>query len=765
MIRFNANKLFRRLSIRAKLLIAFAILGVGPLTTFIVSGMAIGGSLLHEEVRRDLTTGVELARLGTLRSMSDIDAHVRYMTEYVARPMLLGGDVGPAEAGELMGGFLLADSSALFSASVLDQHGDVLLQAGRDGSWSVAPEEGRQLLYLLEIRGLARGTRALRPVELRGERSDELIPAIAVLSGVYDSAGTLVGGVVGEALASTLFLALEGGEGALDGEAVAGLADREGLYLYHSERKNDWQSLMDPTAGAELAADFSPREVERIMAGDPTVMTTDDGRLVASAPLVLEDGGDPQFFLFRSVPRSVVFAPFRGFLILSVLGGLMLLLLVSGAAVLAAQQFTQPIYRLRGAARQLMSSGHYERFAIGTNDELEDLARDFERMADAIIAQRDRLEELLDDQRAELQRHQAELAEILSNSADAIVGLDSKGEVRVWNQGAESLFGYSAPEAEGRLVDDLIGSNGMGGVRERDFIRRELARTGRLVNFRTERRNRDGELIPVTLTQTRLSGNDGAGESLIIRDARLEASLEEQMGRSERLAAISVMAAGLAHEVNNPLGIIGNRIELMRREVNQGRADRDGLRSDLDLLQEHVDRLRKLTGDLLRFARDDEQDASLLSLDSVVQRVVGLLERTVVSRKVLLEGRPSPTGIPPILGTESAIETLLVNLVMNAADASEEGGHIWVETRVSPTGNTVELEVRDTAGGIPPDLGARIWEPFFTTKGASGGTGLGLAVCRSIMDRHNGRIWAENSGDGGSRFIAAFPVPAAEQIA
>jgi signal transduction histidine kinase len=225
------------------------------------------------------------------------------------------------------------------------------------------------------------------------------------------------------------------------------------------------------------------------------------------------------------------------------------------------------------------------------------------------------------------------------------------------------------------------------------------------------------------------------------------------------------MAAGLAHEVNNPLGIIGNRIELMRREVKRGVADPEGLRTDLDLLQEHVDRLRKLTGDLLRFARDDEQEPALLSLGSVVERVVGLLERTVVARKVLLHGMPPDLPVPPILGTESAIETLLVNLVMNAADASMEGGQIWVETRVSTSGNAVELEVRDTAGGVPPDLGALIWEPFFTTKGASGGTGLGLAVCRSIMDRHNGRIWVENSGEGGSRFIAAFPVPAAEQIA
>jgi PAS domain S-box-containing protein len=762
---FNPNKIFDRLSIRAKLVIAFGILGVGPLATFLLSGVLIGGRLLRENVRADLRADLEVARLRTLRSMSDIDAHVRYMSEYVAGPLLNEGRIGADQAGRLMAGFLMADSSALFRVQVLDAYGDVVLRADRDGWWE-APRRGeRQLLYQLGIRELAQGERAFRPVELRGRGTDELIPAIAILSGIYDADGYLRGGVVGEALASTLFSALEDSEGSEDGW-VSGLSDRSGLYLFHSERKSDWLSLMDPTARAELSADFSEAEAATILSGAPAVIRTQDGDLVAAEPVAIREGVEPQFFLFRSVPESLVFAPFRRLLLISTMASFTLLLIVSLAALVAAQQFTEPIYRLRSAARDLMARGTHEEVEISTNDEFEDLASDFNQMAQAIIAQRRRLEELLDDQKAKIRRQQAELAEILSNSADAIIGLDEEGRVRVWNQGAEALFGYSAEEAEGGLVRNLIGLEGPGGIREEEFIRRELMREGRLVNFRTERRHKSGELIPVTLTQTSLpGGTDGPGSaSLIVRDTRLEASLEEQMGRSERLAAISVMAAGLAHEVNNPLGIIGNRIELMQRELRRGSGDGRGFQADLELLQTHVDRLRKLTRDLLRFARDDEQSPGLVSLDSIAERVVGLLERTVVAKNVFLE-LDLAQELPLVVGSEPAIETLLVNLVMNAADASDEGGRIHVQTRISVTGLSVELEVRDGAGGIPAELGSRIWEPFFTTKGERGGTGLGLAVCRSIMDRHNGRIWVEDTGEGGSRFVAAFPIPIAEQIA
>ena len=168
-----------------------------------------------------------------------------------------------------------------------------------------------------------------------------------------------------------------------------------------------------------------------------------------------------------------------------------------------------------------------------------------------------------------LEQTHAELTDILEHSADGIIGLDPTGVVHIWNHGAERLFGYSADEAVGRNIDDVLRPSDDKAARERAVLQRELERERAVVNFLTEVLAKDATPIRITLTQTLITAPDGRslGSSLIVRDNRLQSRLEDQMRRSERLAVISVMAAGLAHEINNPLAIISNRIECMQRDV------------------------------------------------------------------------------------------------------------------------------------------------------------------------------------------------------
>jgi signal transduction histidine kinase len=289
-------------------------------------------------------------------------------------------------------------------------------------------------------------------------------------------------------------------------------------------------------------------------------------------------------------------------------------------------------------------------------------------------------------------------------------------------------------------------------------LQREFEREHAVVNFLTEVLAKDATPIRITLTQTMITapGGRSLGSSLIVRDNRLQSRLEDQMRRSERLAVISVMAAGLAHEINNPLAIIGNRIECMQRDIRDHWSD-SSLAADIDTLQQHVERLRDLTSSLLRFARDEQQDAGPIALGAVAESTVALLRRTFATRRLDL-ALVVESPVPSIVGHEKAIETVIVNLLLNAADATPAGGVVTLTIRASAGNDAAEIEVCDTGPGVPPGLRERVFEPFFTTKEAGRGTGLGLTVCRSIIDRHRGTILLDMAPGGGCRFVVRLPL-------
>ncbi len=531
------------------------------------------------------------------------------------------------------------------------------------------------------------------------------------------------------------------------------LSDAEQNVLYDSERKRDWSSLL--AAGESARGGGGKRDPSdagaRFTAGDEIVM---------SLPLRLGGAGSPQLTLLRAVRLATVNAPVRGFLLGVAVTGVLVLGLVLSLALVAARQLTGPLLRLREATGRLARNEEAPALQIETNDEIEDLARDFTTMASVLTRHRQELEAMVAERTRALQQTHAELRGILAHSADAIIALDPHGKIRVWNHGAERLFGYPAEEAIGREADALLMPNAA--ETERAFLRRELEAHGAVVNLPTRRRARDGRLVPVSLTQTVIRDASGSpvGMSLILRDTSLQTRLEDQLRRSERLAAVSVLAAGLAHEIHNPLAIISNRLECMEGELGD---DRGRLRHDLQVLREHAGRLREVTGNLLRFARDSDQTVGPVDLLALMRRLVALLERALVGRQVVVRVLGEAL-VPPVRGNEAALETVALNLLLNAADAMPGGGAITVEVRGAADSRAVHLVVRALGAGVPEALRERVFEPFFTTKADGHGTGLGLAVCRSIVERLGGRIWVEAEVPRGSRFIVALP-PAPEEAA
>lgn len=739
----NLNKLFPRLSIRAKLGIAFALLALFPLAVVAAITTRITLDRLREAARVTLQQEVRRARWEVESALTRAEDDVVFMADaYLGRRLLGGGLPDPAD--RIAINEFLDHVPSLFRLTAISADGAVVFEAGEARS---APRMVSGEFYAWRAQGLKVGEHLLLPVEVspprRSPTASLAVPAVAVLVPVRDPSGEIVGLVVGEAYASRLFAGLERVPPSTLG-ATTGLVDADQRFLYHSEQKRTWASLLGVNADpimAQVHAASAP-------AGEAFLRTTD--HLVRAEPIQLGSSPARLLTLIRALPLREVDRPIREFLAWLAVTGAAILVLVTVLAWFAARELTTPIYRLSDAARKVQKGLPVQSLAIETNDELEDLAVDFLSMASDLTTQRRQLEELVTARTRELHQTHAELAGVLEHSADAIVGLDAEGRIRVWNRGAEALFGYSAADVLSRNVTDIWPEDERGA--EPGYLLREVERRGAVVNYMTHRLTREGNRIPVSLTQTALRDEEGrrTGTSLVLRDTSLQSRLEEHMRRSERLAAMSVMAAGLAHEVNNPLAIIGNRLECMEAEL--GDLGHPTLGRDLGVLREHTTRLARLTGDLLRFARDPGEEPHGIDLAEVAGRVGGLLEHTLTSRNVRLSFHSG--GATEVLGTGNALETVCLNLVLNSADAMPDGGDVTVDTR--PLNGMVCMTVQDTGPGVPADLTERIFEPFFSTKGPRG-TGLGLPLCRSIVERYGGRIWVEQPAHGGGRFIVALP--------
>ena len=757
----NINKLFPRLSIRVKLAIAFALVALGPLAVVSFIGARETLFQIKALARSTLEHDLEMAETATALSLSSAEGHMNLIANVVLAPLLYDGAIPTRERqdAERVVRTLLATEPTLYQVKLIDADGRYRLLVRASGPLLDAAEMDGGEYYSWRASLMQPQTRLLFAIEVAGPEEPGLrkpMPAVAILLPVHAPNGEFRGVVVGEAYASALFSHLDRASAGFGG--TTGLVDGDGHFLYHSLRKRDWATLLTAHGRLSVRSDFPADIASAIISGRTGTLMTPYREMVSFRPLSLGSASLGRLSLYRVVPIATVAGPARSFILLVLLAAGLAALLVLGLAVLAANEFTKPIFRIRAAAWQLARGEAVRQPNVETNDEFEDLAIDFARVAEQVARHRAQREALIAERTRLLEHTHAELADILKHSADGIIGLDRTGVVTIWNDGAERLLGFSAPEALGQEINAVLRPSSELARREQAVMRRELEREHAVVNFLTEVLARDGTPIQISLTATLITGADGGalGSSIIIRDNRLQSRLEDQMRRSERLAAISVMAAGLAHEINNPLAIIGNRIECMQGDVRDKWSD-TSLAADLDVLQQHVARLRELTTSLLRFARDDRGEAEPIALGALAENTVALLHRTMAMRHLQLQLHVEP-GVPDIIGYEKAIETVIVNLLLNAADATPPDGTVTLTIRCSAGREAVEIEVRDNGHGLAAELRERVFDPFFTTKGPGSGTGLGLTVCRSIVDRHGGAIAVDTPPDGGCRFVVTLPL-------
>ena len=248
-----------------------------------------------------------------------------------------------------------------------------------------------------------------------------------------------------------------------------------------------------------------------------------------------------------------------------------------------------------------------------------------------------------------------------------------------------------------------------------------------------------------------LENNKLVGAINISREITKDINMQKAMIQQEKLASIGRLAAGVAHEINNPLTTILTSSMLSQEEIDPG----DPIYQELKTISEEALRCRKIVTSLLDFARQTKPEKNLCNINDIVMMSFSLTRKQAAFDDVIVELNLSK-NLPDTYVDKDQIQQALINLILNAIEATDPGGKIILETLFDPKTETIKIFVRDNGSGMPPENIDKIFDPFFTTT--EDGTGLGLAVTHGIIDQHGGTIEVESGPGKGTCFAVNLPL-------
>jgi PAS domain S-box-containing protein len=359
---------------------------------------------------------------------------------------------------------------------------------------------------------------------------------------------------------------------------------------------------------------------------------------------------------------------------------------------------------------------------------------------------------------AELIRTRGYLQNILDNAPVMVITTDLDGRIVSFNRHAESCYGYEAKEIIGKLVIPLFRSR-----EEWEALLGRVVHGGTIRDHETTRLRKDGSQMTVSITLAPLKDNAGnmIGTVAMSRDITERQALINQVMQSERLAAVGHLAAGVAHEINNPLAVIAEITGYLQDLTEEGPAvkrrqlDRE-LQEGLPKVAAQIRRCRSITSRLLSFARKSEVRREVADVSTTLDDILPYLVKEARLAGVQIHRRLH-AGLPLVCIEDLQLEEVLINLIKNAIHAmSPRGyGNVWIFS--TNRGGHVVLTVKDDGPGIAKDVMARLFDPFVSTKPVGQGTGLGLSICYGIVKHHGGEILVDSEPDQGTNFQIVLP--------
>ncbi|MFP4193383.1 MAG: ATP-binding protein [Desulfobacterales bacterium] len=360
------------------------------------------------------------------------------------------------------------------------------------------------------------------------------------------------------------------------------------------------------------------------------------------------------------------------------------------------------------------------------------------------------------------------ISNVVHSSASAIVAADRKGNIQLMNPAARELFKVGEnehfriqraeqlyPPGKAKEIMKMLRDENMGGK-------------GKLSGVRTTIVAADGEEIPVELSAAIVYDEDDkeSATMAIYNDLRKKLEIEKQLkeaqkqlAQSEKMASLGQLAAGVAHEINNPLTGI-----LMYAGMILEHLDKDSpLRNDIEFIIEDANRCREIVKSLLAYSRRTDSKRSIIHINELVEQSFKLTRDQKIFRNIRIEKRFSDEMMLVNVDTNK-LSQVIINLVINAADAMEGRGTLTVTTYRNKADQKIFLEISDTGCGIYDENISKIFDPFFSTKPKGKSTGLGLSIAYGIIEEHGGHISVKDTGPEGTTFLVELPqyIPAEE---
>lgn len=348
-----------------------------------------------------------------------------------------------------------------------------------------------------------------------------------------------------------------------------------------------------------------------------------------------------------------------------------------------------------------------------------------------------------------LAREKGLLETIFQAIQEGIIVVGRGARIRYANRAAEELFGFKLDQAEGQLIGRYIRDIDWEKVLNLDgdewerLVRREIEVTypeHRFVQF---------YMVPLSAVEEREQG-----AVVIFRDVTRERATAAESIESERLKALTLLAAGVAHEIGNPLNAVTIHLQLMEREL-AGLADgaaRDELKELVEVSKREVHRLDRIITQFLRAIRPSMPDRKPVQMERLLEETLELLRHEIENRRILVETE-KPDSLPAVPADEIQVKQAFFNLIKNALQAMDDGGILKISMDVSP--RFVSICFSDNGPGITPENLGAIYEPYHTTKAT--GSGLGLMIVQRILRDHGGEIEISSTPERGTAFTLHFP--------
>jgi two-component system NtrC family sensor kinase len=364
----------------------------------------------------------------------------------------------------------------------------------------------------------------------------------------------------------------------------------------------------------------------------------------------------------------------------------------------------------------------------------------------AIAVENARLYQSLEQKAMQVERLKDFSENIVESLRIGVLTADLEERIESWNPQLEELLGIPRSEALGRKVGEVL----PGGLADEIAARADSDHVSGIYKFHVS--TKKGQHVVVNASIAPLLGKTGArlGRLVLLDDITQRVTLEEQLVQNEKLTSLGLLAAGVAHEVNTPLAVISNYIQMLAKQIPPD----DPRQKTIERIVKQTFRASEIVNNLLNFSRTGGAELAEVDLNSLLEETLTLVQHPFKTAQVTVI-KSYKEELPPVLGSMTRLQQVFLNLLMNARDAMPSGG--MLEVRTTAHNGSVEVELTDNGAGISAEHLHKIFDPFFTTKPTGRGTGLGLSVSYGIIKEHAGKVDVKSTPGKGTSFRLEFP--------